>query len=233
MPRLPGQMAALSTHMDGVKANLIRLHDAIQHLAGAAAASDFSQRGDAQAFDHDFRAMVEQLNALMATVDGHLEQQSGFLRALASGDLGARLAGAAQGVFARIQHDANVSAGNLAQMVRAIVDVARGVEASANQLLGDSSALAQDSARRRRPCRPLPPAWTHWRRPSRTTPTRPARRMTWQVAPPEGRAAMVSAWSMRGPDAGHCPDVGTDGGYRFGHRWPGIPHQPAGAQCGR
>jgi methyl-accepting chemotaxis protein len=147
MPRLPGQMAALSTHMDGVKANLMRLHDAIQHLAGAAAAGDFSQRGDAQAFDHDFRAMVEQLNALMATVDGHLEQQSGFLRALASGDLGARLAGAAQGVFARIQHDANVSAGNLAQMVRAIVDVARGVEASANQLLGDSSAMAQDSAR--------------------------------------------------------------------------------------
>ena len=142
MPRLPGQMAALSTHMDGVKANLMRLHDAIQHLAGAAAAGDFSQRGYAQAFDHDFRAMVEQLNVLMATVDGHLEQQSGFLRALASGDLGARLAGAAQGVFARIQHDANVSAGNLAQMVRAIVDVARGVEASANQLLGDSSAMA-------------------------------------------------------------------------------------------
>lgn len=96
MPRLPGQMAALSTHMDGVKANLMRLHDAIQHLAGTAAAGDFCQCADAQAFDHGFRAMVEQLNALMTAVVGHLDEQSGFPRALASGDLGARLAGAAQ-----------------------------------------------------------------------------------------------------------------------------------------
>ena len=41
-------------------------------LASAAAAGDFSLRGDAQRFDHDFRLMLENLNAMMAVSDDNL-----------------------------------------------------------------------------------------------------------------------------------------------------------------
>ncbi|WP_049453534.1 cache domain-containing protein, partial [Stenotrophomonas maltophilia] len=46
--RYPGEKAAMTTTVDTVKANLGRINAEIKQLAGAAAAGDFSQRGDAQ-----------------------------------------------------------------------------------------------------------------------------------------------------------------------------------------
>lgn len=146
MPRLPGQMAVLSDHMDGVKANLGSLHAAIHTLASAAANGDFSVRGNECAFDHDFREMVAGLNALMATVEGHLSRHSQFLQALANGDLSVRLDGEGAGIFAQMRGDANESAVRLGQMVEGIAHVVTGLDEAAAQLLADSTALAQDSA---------------------------------------------------------------------------------------
>ena len=49
----------------------------------AAAAGDFSRRGDAQRFDHDFRLMLENLNAMMAVSDDNLGKLSQLLSAIA------------------------------------------------------------------------------------------------------------------------------------------------------
>ncbi len=70
--RYPGEKAAMTTTVDTVKANLGRINAEIKQLASAAAAGDFSQRGDAQRFDHDFRLMLENLNAMMAVSDDNL-----------------------------------------------------------------------------------------------------------------------------------------------------------------
>jgi methyl-accepting chemotaxis protein len=62
----------MTTTVDTVKANLGRINAEIKQLASAAAAGDFSRRGDAQRFDHDFRLMLENLNAMMAVSDDNL-----------------------------------------------------------------------------------------------------------------------------------------------------------------
>ncbi|WP_234839375.1 hypothetical protein, partial [Xanthomonas perforans] len=70
MDRLPGEEAVLSETMDTVKSNLTAMNSEIKLLAQAAADGDFSVRGDTARFQHDFLAMVESLNRLMATADG-------------------------------------------------------------------------------------------------------------------------------------------------------------------
>nr|WP_115045125.1 methyl-accepting chemotaxis protein [Xanthomonas campestris] len=81
MQRLPGEKAVLTDTMDTVKANLSAMNSEIKLLAQAAANGDFSVRGDAQRFQYDFRAMVESLNTLMATL---------LAQAAANGDFSVR-----------------------------------------------------------------------------------------------------------------------------------------------
>ncbi|MBB6066503.1 HAMP domain-containing protein, partial [Pseudoxanthomonas broegbernensis] len=85
--RLPGTRATLHESMDAAKASLLAINAEIRRLATAAAAGDLAARGDETAFRHDFRAMVQGLNAMMATSDRNLSQLSALLGAIATGDL--------------------------------------------------------------------------------------------------------------------------------------------------
>ncbi|OAX55586.1 HAMP domain-containing protein, partial [Xanthomonas graminis] len=114
MERLPGEKAVLTETMDTVKQNLTAMNREIGQLATAAAAGDFSVRGDAQRFQYDFRAMVDSLNQLMATADGNLQSLSTLLQAIAAGDLSVRMNGEFQGVFAKMRDDANATSEQLA-----------------------------------------------------------------------------------------------------------------------
>ncbi|MGQ5318085.1 methyl-accepting chemotaxis protein, partial [Xanthomonas arboricola pv. corylina] len=95
--------AVFSDTMDAVKRNLFAMNSEIKLLAQAAANGDFSVRGDTQRFQHDFLAMVESLNQLMATADGNLGALSSVLRAIAAGDLTTRMHGDFHGVFAQMR----------------------------------------------------------------------------------------------------------------------------------
>ncbi|MGB3393402.1 MAG: cache domain-containing protein, partial [Stenotrophomonas sp.] len=106
MDRLPGEKAAITQAMDETKASLSAINVEIKRLASAAAAGDFSLRGDEERFQHDFRAMVADLNHLMQTTDDNLGQVSGLLRAIANGDLTSRMEGDFEGVFATMRDDA-------------------------------------------------------------------------------------------------------------------------------
>ncbi|SOD57975.1 HAMP domain-containing protein, partial [Pseudoxanthomonas wuyuanensis] len=115
--RLPGSRAVLHEAMDAAKASLLAINGEIKRLASAAAVGDFSLRGDEQAFEHDFRTMVQGLNAMMATSDRNLAQLSGLLQAIAQGDLTARMDGDFHGVFARMRDDANATVAQLTDIV--------------------------------------------------------------------------------------------------------------------
>ncbi|KTF29345.1 chemotaxis protein, partial [Xanthomonas translucens pv. translucens] len=96
--RLPGSRVVLHESMDAAKASLLAINTEIKRLAASAAAGDFSVRGDAAHFQHDFRLMVQDLNAMMENSDRNLGTLSELLRSLAAGDLTARMHGEFQGV---------------------------------------------------------------------------------------------------------------------------------------
>ncbi|MCR1006326.1 MAG: methyl-accepting chemotaxis protein [Stenotrophomonas maltophilia] len=141
--RYPGEKAAMTTTVDTVKANLGRINAEIKQLASAAAAGDFSRRGDAQRFDHDFRLMLENLNAMMAVSDDNLGKLSQLLSAIAEGDLTARMHGDSQGVFARMRDDANTTVAQLPQIAGQIQASASSITLAAGEIASGNSDLSR------------------------------------------------------------------------------------------
>ncbi|WP_409461367.1 methyl-accepting chemotaxis protein [Stenotrophomonas maltophilia] len=141
--RYPGEKAAMTTTVDTVKANLGRINAEIKQLASAAAEGDFSRRGDAQRFDHDFRLMLENLNAMMAVSDDNLGKLSQLLSAIAEGDLTARMHGDYQGVFARMRDDANATVAQLTQIVGQIQASASSITLAAGEIASGNSDLSR------------------------------------------------------------------------------------------
>ncbi|MXV07567.1 MULTISPECIES: methyl-accepting chemotaxis protein [unclassified Xanthomonas] len=143
MDRLPGEKAVLTETMDKVKLNLTAMNSEIKHLAGAAAAGDFSVRGDTERFQYDFRLMVESLNQLMATSDGNLQALSSLLQSIAAGDLTARMHGQFQGVFATMRDDANATAEQLAAIVSRIQTAAVSINGAASEIAAGNDDLSR------------------------------------------------------------------------------------------
>ncbi|AWH21387.1 methyl-accepting chemotaxis protein [Stenotrophomonas sp. ZAC14D2_NAIMI4_6] len=141
--RYPGEKAAMTITVDTVKANLGRINAEIKQLAAAAAAGDFSQRGDAQRFNHDFRVMLENLNAMMAVSDDNLGKLSQLLSAIAEGDLTTRMHGDYQGVFARMRDDANSTVAQLTQIVGQIQASTSSITLAAGEIASGNSDLSR------------------------------------------------------------------------------------------
>ena len=141
--QLPGEQARISAAMATTKHNLGAINTQIQQLAGAAAAGDFSLRGDVDAFSHAFADMVSSLNTLMTTTDDNLMQVSAVLRAIAAGELDHHMHGHAQGVFALMRRDAASSIDNLRQMIGRIVQASSTIGSAANEMAQGNADLSQ------------------------------------------------------------------------------------------
>ncbi|WP_258077781.1 methyl-accepting chemotaxis protein [Xanthomonas bromi] len=143
MPALPGEKAALSDAMAATKRNLQAINQQILTLAQAAANGDFSTRGDANAFDHDFRGMVEGLNNLMQTTDTNLAEVSRLLQSISAGDLTVRMSGDFRGVFAQMRDDANATASQLALIVSSIQTSSISIKGAASEIAAGNQDLSQ------------------------------------------------------------------------------------------
>ena len=143
MERLPGEKAALTEAMDTAKANLMAMNVQVKQLAEAAAAGDFSARGDAGHFQYDFRAMVQNLNAMMEVSDHTLGELSQLLQAIAAGDLSVRMHGEFNGVFARMRDDANATAEQLAGIVGRIQTAAASINVASSEIAAGNDDLSR------------------------------------------------------------------------------------------
>ncbi|WP_269801226.1 MULTISPECIES: methyl-accepting chemotaxis protein [unclassified Stenotrophomonas] len=143
MEELPGEKAMISAAMRDTKANLQAINAQILQLAHAAAAGDFTQRGDATRFTHDFRSMVEGLNTLMHTTDGNLAELSRLLQAIARGDLTARMQGDFHGVFARMRRDADTTVEQLTRIVGGIQQASAMINSAAGEIAAGNEDLSQ------------------------------------------------------------------------------------------
>ncbi|MCI2246371.1 methyl-accepting chemotaxis protein [Xanthomonas sp. PPL568] len=141
--RLPGSRAVLHESMDAAKASLLAINTEIKRLAAAAAAGDFSARGDAAHFQHDFRLMVQDLNAMMEVSDHNLGKLSALLQSIAAGDLTARMEGEFQGVFATMRDDANATADQLTGIVGRIQTAAVSISAAATEIAAGNDDLSR------------------------------------------------------------------------------------------
>ncbi len=143
MPQLPGEKQVITETMAAIKQNLAAINAEIKRLGNAAAAGDFSQRGDESRFEHDFLDMVRSLNTMMRSNDDNLAQISGLLRALAEGDLTASLRGDFQGVFAAMRDDADRTITQLTGIVSRIQSAADNITLAAGEIATGNSDLSR------------------------------------------------------------------------------------------
>ncbi|MFN4160778.1 MAG: Cache 3/Cache 2 fusion domain-containing protein [Stenotrophomonas sp.] len=143
MEDLPGEKALITEAVNGVRSRLLSINGEIKRLVAAAAAGDFSVRGDADAYHYDFRDMVEGLNTLMVTADRNLAALSGLLRALAAGDLRGRIDGQFQGVFATMRDDANTTVAQLTAIVGDIQQAAVAVSSASAEIAAGNEDLSR------------------------------------------------------------------------------------------
>ena len=141
--RLPGEKAVITETVGTIKANLSAINTEIKGLAGAAASGDFTQRGDLDRYQHDFRDMVAGLNHLMETADGNLAKVSQLLQALAQGDLTVRMEGEFHGVFAHMRDDANATVDQLTSIVSRIQSAASSINLAASEIATGNNDLSR------------------------------------------------------------------------------------------
>ncbi|MER2176375.1 MAG: methyl-accepting chemotaxis protein [Stenotrophomonas maltophilia] len=139
----PGEKAVLTTTMATVKASLMAINQQIETLASAARAGDFSVRGDEPAFQFQFRAMVAQLNGMMASSQASIADLSQVLRAISTGDLTSRMDGRYEGVFAQMRDDANATAAQLTGIVQQIQGAAGSINDAAQELAAGHNDLSR------------------------------------------------------------------------------------------
>ena len=143
MPVLPGEKAEITETMATIKRNLGAISQSIQQLGDAAAQGDFSLRGDAGAYQYEFRDILLSLNRLMQATDDNLGQISGLLQAIARGDLTARMDGDFRGVFARMRDDANATVAQLTGIVSGIQQAAGHINAAASEIAAGNDNLSR------------------------------------------------------------------------------------------
>ncbi|WP_447936802.1 methyl-accepting chemotaxis protein [Thermomonas fusca] len=143
MPALPGEKAEITETMATIKRNLGAISQSIRQLGDAAAQGDFSLRGDAAAYQYEFREILLSLNRLMQTTDDNLGQISGLLQAIARGDLTARMDGDFRGVFARMRDDANATVAQLTGIVSGIQQAAGNINAAASEIAAGNDNLSR------------------------------------------------------------------------------------------
>ncbi|EOW2138199.1 methyl-accepting chemotaxis protein [Stenotrophomonas sp. GD03908] len=143
LPDYPGEKGTLTRTLAAVKQSLMSINAQIDELARAARAGDFSMRGDAAAFQYQFKAMVEHLNGMMASSQASIADVSDVLRAISHGDLTARMDGEYDGVFARMRDDANTTTAQLTGIVRGIQVAADSINNAAQELAAGNNDLSR------------------------------------------------------------------------------------------
>ncbi|WP_329843173.1 methyl-accepting chemotaxis protein [Stenotrophomonas sepilia] len=143
LPDYPGEKGTLTRTLAAVKQSLMAINAQIDELARAARAGDFSMRGDAAAFQYQFKTMVEHLNGMMASSQASIADVSDVLRAISHGDLTARMEGEYDGVFARMRDDANTTTAQLTGIVRGIQLAADSINNAAQELAAGNNDLSR------------------------------------------------------------------------------------------
>ncbi|SDD61209.1 methyl-accepting chemotaxis protein [Aquimonas voraii] len=142
MPELPGEKKRITEAMRLTKTNMSAISAEIQRLVTAANAGDFSARGDANQFQHEFRRMIEGLNSLMAVSDAGLRDVGRVLDALARGDLTESITAEYRGQFDALKQAANTTVKSLGELIGQVKEATDSINTAAREIAAGNSDLS-------------------------------------------------------------------------------------------
>ncbi len=105
--RLPGKLAEANQGLDLLRGNLVRFSTDVRALADAAVAGKLSVRAEAAAYQGDWRALVEGVDATLDAVTGPLRAAAACVDQLARGEVPAQLSQGWPGDFGTLEANLN------------------------------------------------------------------------------------------------------------------------------
>ena len=118
----------------------------VARLVEAARVGDFSARANADDFGSSHRAILGQLNAVLAALEEAMEAAIGTLERLAAGDLTARMDGHFEGHLSSLAEAMTAAAKSMSEMVAQVTAASDQVSAAASQISDGSQSLAQGAS---------------------------------------------------------------------------------------
>jgi methyl-accepting chemotaxis protein len=142
MVSLPGKKAVLTQTCAQAKQSLLAINDEIKKLAQAAVRGELTTRGDAAKYQHDFKVMIEGLNALMGTCETAVNEVVRVLGALAKGDLTEKIEAQYQGTWGQLKDDANQTVAKLTEIVGGIRESTETINVASREIASGNSDLS-------------------------------------------------------------------------------------------
>jgi methyl-accepting chemotaxis protein len=128
------------------RAMIQKLGSSIGEVVRAAQSGDFSKTVEADFEDEELNELAGNLNRLVATVKGGLEETITVLRALQDSDLTKRVDGEYEGAFAQLRDGVNFSADGLANVLMNLRGTSTQVGTSLSELLGSVDELSAQTS---------------------------------------------------------------------------------------
>ena len=145
LEQFPGKKAFINETIEQVRANLRALIADTSTLAQAALAGQLDTRADASRHRGGFRDIVEGINNTLDAVIGPLNEVSGVLAAMETGDLTQSITAEYRGQLEQLRQAANNSVAKLAQTVSEVAASADQLSNASNQISGASQSLSQSA----------------------------------------------------------------------------------------
>ncbi|MCI4662511.1 MAG: methyl-accepting chemotaxis protein [Neomegalonema sp.] len=121
------------------------LREQVGAVLYAAVQGDFSKRIDRKASDADLEWLVDDLNALVATMESGLNAIDSAVAELAKGNLAHRIDGSFEGRIARCTGNLNEAFERIDQIVREILAISANLSQASLSILDGASEIAQQS----------------------------------------------------------------------------------------
>jgi methyl-accepting chemotaxis protein len=128
------------------RAMIQQLGSSIGEVVRAAQAGDFSKSVEANFDDEELNDLADNLNKLVETVKGGLEETIFVLRALQDSDLTKRIEGEYEGAFAQLRDGVNFSADGLANVLKNLQNTSSQVGVSLSDLLSGVDELSAQTS---------------------------------------------------------------------------------------
>ncbi|MEM9837827.1 MAG: methyl-accepting chemotaxis protein [Pseudomonadota bacterium] len=130
---------------DARRQTIRKLSSEIGDVVAAAQAGDFSQKVKEDFDDDELNALARNLNNLISTVNGGLQETISVLSSMEDSDLTKRVEGEYAGVFADMQRGVNQSADGLSSILSGLRQSSSRVAQSLNQLVGGVNSLSSQT----------------------------------------------------------------------------------------
>ena len=143
MDSLPGESAIVTETMHNVKKAFVDVTDEIKMLASAGAKGDFSKRTHAERFEHQFKAILVDLNHLFETNDLGFNDLLRVADALSNGDLSQTIDKDYPGFLGHTKDNLNATVVNLRKLVAGIKEAADTINIAATEIASGNNDLSQ------------------------------------------------------------------------------------------